>query len=119
VAVFYGQCCHPHKSDHTLGETYQWFDTLGLEPWGSFPPVSIRAALSALRRRADLLEAYPLRSRAWNRLLRGAWLLPRRGEHLPRRAGRVSRAGWQAVYAFMGRKGDYSWGAALSARKPG
>lgn len=119
IAVFYDQYCHPHKSDHTLGETLRWFDSLGLQPWGSFPPLSIVDALRALRRRAELLAEYPLRSRKWHALLQAAPLLPARRSHAPRRPSVVARAFWQFIYAWIGRKGSYSWGASMSARKPG
>jgi ubiquinone/menaquinone biosynthesis C-methylase UbiE len=118
VAELYDQYCHPHKSDHTLGETIGWFESLGLEPWGSFPPVSFLDALGALRRRAELLDEYPLKSRAWRALLQAGHLLPARPPRTPRRPGVLARGAWQAVYAWMGRDGSYSQGAALSARKP-
>lgn len=118
IAVFYDQYCHPHKSDHTLGETIHWFESLGLQPWGSFPPVSVRGALGALRRRAELLDEYPLKSRTWRRLLAAGKFLPASRPRVPARPGVMSRGFWQAVYAWMGRGGAYSQGAALSARKP-
>src|SRR5262249_7615120 len=41
IALFYDQYCHPHKSDHPLGETLSWFDELGLQYSGSFPPLRV------------------------------------------------------------------------------
>src|SRR3712207_3374697 len=41
IAGFYDQYCHPHKSDHTVGETLSWFDEQGLDYWGSYPALGI------------------------------------------------------------------------------
>ncbi len=120
VATFYDQYCHPHKSDHTLGETIDWFDSHGLEYWGSFPPLRFLDAISALQYRAELGDEYPVESREARLFMRGAALLPRlrAGGHF-RRPNVFHRAAWQSIYAWMGRNGLYSIGSALSARKRG
>ncbi len=118
IAVFYDQYCHPHKSDHTLGEILGWFEQENLVPWGSFPPIGVRDSLRTLRRRAELLPEHPLRSEGWNRLLSAARFLPKPRPHTPRRPSILARGMAQALYAWIGRDGSYSWGAAMSARKP-
>ena len=42
VAVFYDQYCHPHKSDHTVGETLAWFEKLGFDYQGSYPALNFK-----------------------------------------------------------------------------
>lgn len=119
VSVFYDQYCHPHKSDHTLGQTLKWFEQLGLQYWGSYPPLSLGDLLPWLQYRAALSHEFPLRR---GRQL--GWLLKavERLQSAPRKMGYarpslVERFTWQLVYAWMGRSGNYSQGSALSARK--
>ncbi len=120
IALFYDQYCHPYKSDHTLGEIQTWLGESGLEYWGSFPPIRFRDALDCVRYRAHLLDAHPVRNWYWTRILKSAAQLPRCGSGPPfKRPRSFHRIFWQALYAWMGRHGDYSGaGAALAARKP-
>jgi ubiquinone/menaquinone biosynthesis C-methylase UbiE len=119
IAAFYDQYCHPHKSDHTIGSTLGWFDQLDLEYHGSYPPLRFDDALPWLQYRAALREEFPLRQ--GNKL---TWLL-NAVERLPKaepkssyiKPNHINSFFWQAIYAWMGRNGDYSQGAALSARK--
>lgn len=119
VAVFYDQYCHPHKSDHTFGETLSWFDQFGLTPVGSYPPLGFRDALACAKYRAELLEEFPLRRKFAARLLAKAKALPVSDTFGgPSRPSVFNRFFWQVFYAFLGRNGSYSHGAAMSARKP-
>ena len=118
IAVFLDKYCHPHKSDHTLGETLEWFDRLGLEYWASYPPLGFRDLVGAMQYRHRLRDRHPLKSRlAW--LLDVAGRIPGVDEPRPplKRPSVLHRFVWQAVYAWLGRHGDYSGGAALAARK--
>lgn len=116
---FIDKYCHPHKSDHTLGEILRWFDENGLDYWGSYIPLRIRDAIAAIRRRAELVNEYPVQSSLNKRLVKLSSLLPRFDppEHPIPRPSVAQRFFWQAIYAFIGRHGDFSQGASLSARK--
>jgi ubiquinone/menaquinone biosynthesis C-methylase UbiE len=117
VAVFYDQYCHPYKSDHTIGETLRWLDELGLEYAGSYPPLRIRDALAALQHRGTLLAEHPVRDPVLRRLIALARRLPAvDARERYERPGALHRAFWQAVWAWQGRSGAYSGGAALAAR---
>ena len=120
VAVFYDQYCHPHKSDHTLGEILNWFDELGLVYSGSYPPLNIKDVVAWLQYRQELMGEYPLRqgeNLSW--LLRLISLIPLKSrENNYLKPSYLNRFLWQVIYAWMGRHGNYSQGAALSATKP-
>src|SRR5262249_2896668 len=119
VASFYDKYCHPHKSDHTLGETLLWFDRLGLTYWGSYPPLRLHDAICCLQYRGTLMSEYPLTSQSGRLAVRLAMKCPPFAVAPPfRRPGLFHYFFWQAVFAWMGRHGEYSGGAALSARKP-
>lgn len=119
IAVFYDQYCHPHKSDHTFGETLSWFDKFGLEPVGSYPPLGFRDALACAKYRAELLDEFPLRRKKAATVLAAAKHLPVDDSFGgPDRPSLFHRFFWQTFYAFLGRSGSYSHGAAMSARKP-
>lgn len=119
IASFYDKYCHPHKSDHTYGETLEWFDDLGLHFSGSYPPLLLKDTVGCLQHRASLADEFPI-AKARDRYVVG---VAQRLPHLDADAsqyGRPSlfhRALWQAVYAWMGRHGGYSMGSALGARK--
>lgn len=118
VSYFYDKYCHPHKSDHTLGETLAWFDQHGLDYWGSFPPLRFRDGLAAMQYRASLRDQFPI-ERARSRVaVELASRLPA-SNRSPRftRPNLIHRSFWQAAYAWIGRHGGFSQGAALSARK--
>lgn len=121
LAVFYDQYCHPHKSDHTLGEILRWFDDLGLAYSGSYPALRIRDAVSMLKFRSTLSAKYPARSRRNRAILRLLNHLPVDAKPSPPfgAPSLCHRFFWQAVYAWIGRHGQYSSGAAMSARKGG
>lgn len=120
VAVFYDQYCHPHKSDHTFGETLAWFDALGLTYWGSYPPLRLRDALSVRQLRGELADAHPIEHPKARLLVKLAEMLPRLEPAGPpfRRPRAWERFLGQALLVWRGRKGTYSIGSALSARKP-
>ena len=120
IVEFYDKYCHPHKSDHTLGETLRWFDELGLEYQGSYPPLRFGDFVAYLRYRGHLLREHPARGRLNQLLGRVAAVFPEPGAppRAFRRPGPVHRFVWQAFWAWQGRYGEYSIGASLSARKP-
>ena len=59
IAGFYDQYCHPHKSDHTLGETLGWLKKQGLAYWGSYPPLRFRDFMAMAQYRGTLAKDYP------------------------------------------------------------
>src|SRR5262245_21523152 len=116
IATFYDQYCHPHKSDHTIGETLSWFDRVGLTYWGSYPPLRIRDFVACAQERARLLSEYPLLFSDAGRLTTTIALRLPAAEIVPppfRRPTLIHRFFWQAVYAWHGRHGTYSGGAML------
>jgi len=120
IAVFYDQYCHPHKSDHTIGETLDWFELEGLTYWGSYPPLRVRDLVSVLQFRSRLVSTHPLLGRLTQLIVPAAARLPRVDQLGPpfARPSLLNRALWASLYAWQGRRGDYSGGAALAARKP-
>lgn len=120
IALFYDQYCHPHKSDHTFGETLSWFDELGLTYWGSCAPLRLIDAISCLQYRHELAREYPYELR--KEAILGSWAsrLPRLSVPEPPfpRPTRLDRFLRQALLVWRGRYGSYSDGSALSARKP-
>ena len=119
IAQFYDKYTIPYKSEHTLGQTLGWFDRLGLAYWGSYPPLRFRDALASLQYRGELAEAYPIRGRSTRWAVSMAGRLPGlvRGAGPFRRPSRFHNLVWQVVYAWLGRHGAYSAGAAFAARK--
>lgn len=119
IAEFYDQYCHPYKSDHTIGETLRWFCEMDLDFVGSYPPLRVRDFVSLVKMRTDLAEEYPFGSNLTRRLASLSRFLPHVASGKPpfKRPTVFHRFFWQAVYAWMGRHGEYSQGAALSARK--
>jgi ubiquinone/menaquinone biosynthesis C-methylase UbiE len=120
VAYFYDKYCHPHKSDHSIGETLRWFDDHDLQYWGSYTPLGFLDFVRFLQFRADLVEQYPPGGALDRALLSLMGSLPRLPRRKPpfRRPSAFHRFFWQALWAWQGRGGRYSQGAALSARKP-
>ena len=120
IAGFYDQYCHPHKSDHTIGETLAWFDSKDLAYWGSYPPLGFRDFVAMAQYRGLLMAEYPhFHNRTTERLVRAAMKLPAVGGRAPpfRRPGGMHRLVWQAIYALQGSRGRYSGGPALCGRK--
>ena len=121
VAAFYDQYCHPHKSDHTIGETLQWFDDLRLTYWGSYPPVRFRDFVAATQHRGRLLAEYPtLHSGLGRILISTALKLPAVKASGPpfKRPTRLHRFAFQLGYALQGARGQYSGGCGLAVQKP-
>lgn len=120
IAGFYDQYCHPHKSDHTIGETLDWFASENLEYWGSYPPLGLRDFLSMAQFRGDLREKHPhFHTRKAAMIVNLAMKLPR-----PRMSGPpfvtptvFHQLFWQTVYAIQGAGGKYSGGPAFCGRK--
>jgi ubiquinone/menaquinone biosynthesis C-methylase UbiE len=119
IAVFYDQYCHPHKSDHTVGETLAWFEKLGLVYQGSYPALNFNDLVPMLKYRSSLRGEFPLRSG-----FKLSWILDfldRLRDDPPKSRYRkpfwIEQFLWQLAYAWIGRHGDYSQGPALSARK--
>lgn len=118
IASFYDKYCHPHKSDHTLEETLSWFEQLGCEYTGSYPPLALRDALACLQYRATLDADFPIERPRNRTVVNVAARLPDAARSGPfPRPSALHTAAWQAVYAWMGRRGGYSHGSALAARK--
>lgn len=120
VAFFYDKYCHPHKSDHTLGETLRWFEDLGLEYHGSYLPLRFRDLLSCVQYRSELATQSDAEGAASRAVMRLVDRLPRIPAARPpfRRPTVLHRFLWQAYWAIRGATGEYSQGAALCARKP-
>lgn len=120
VAEFYDKYCHPHKSDHTYGETLSWFDRLGLTYRGSFPPLGLRDAVGYLQYRNAISGQFPIRVSSSRKLVELAGKLPAfdRRPAPYRRPGLVHQLLWQSALAWAGRHGEYSEGSAFSAMKP-
>jgi ubiquinone/menaquinone biosynthesis C-methylase UbiE len=120
IAGFYDQYCHPHKSDHTVGETLSWFTEQRLDFWGSYPALGFSDFIAMVQFRGGFLAQYPFfHSRATAKLVHMAMKLPRFAKAGPpfMRPALRHRLFWQAVYALQGSGGRYSGGPALCGRK--
>lgn len=120
IAGFYDQYCHPHKSDHTVGETLQWFNTMQLDYWGSYPPLRFRDFVAMAQYRGSLMSDYPFfHTRAAAAFATVASSLPAIKASPPpfARPTVLHRFAWQALYALQGSRGRYSGGPALCGRK--
>jgi ubiquinone/menaquinone biosynthesis C-methylase UbiE len=120
IAGFYDQYCHPHKSDHTVGETLRWFDEQGLDYWGTYPPLRFRDFVAMAQYRQQLTTQYPFfHTRAAATFARVAAALPAMPVTAPpfMRPTLVHRFVWQALYAWQGSGGRYSGGPAFCGRK--
>lgn len=120
IAGFYDQYCHPHKSDHSIGEMLGWFDALGLRYWGAYPPLRVSDFIGMAQYRGSLAQQYPNFHTGLARNVVAVWLhLPAMGARKPpfRRPNLFARFFWQLVYAVQGSRGRYSGGPALCARK--
>jgi ubiquinone/menaquinone biosynthesis C-methylase UbiE len=120
IAGFYDQYCHPHKSDHTVGETLGWFDEENLQYWGSYPPLRFRDFVALAQYRGELRPQHPhFHTKMAERIVNMAMKLPK--VHVPpppfKRPGLINRFLWQAIYALQGSRGKYSGGPALCGRK--
>ena len=121
IATFYDQYCHPHKSDHTVGEVLRWFDDLGLQYWGSYPALRFRDFIAAGQFRGRLLEEYPIMySRLGRAIVRQSMRFPAMEVRKPpfKRPTLLHQILFQLGYAWQGRHGEYSGGAGLAGRKP-
>ena len=120
VAGFYDQYCHPHKSDHTVGETLQWFEQQGLDYWGTYPPLRFRDFVAMAQYRQSLRTQYPFfHTRAASAFASAAAWLPAMPVSGPPFAPPtlLHRFIWQALYAWQGSGGRYSGGPAFCGRK--
>lgn len=122
IAGFYDQYCHPHKSDHTIGETLGWFDEQGLQYWGAYPPVRMGDFIGMAQYRGSLAEQNPhFHTGLARRVVAMSSRLPAMGGRTPpyTRPNLMDRFFWQAAYALQGSRGRYSGGPAFCARKRG
>jgi ubiquinone/menaquinone biosynthesis C-methylase UbiE len=120
IAGFYDQYCHPHQTDHTVGETLQWFDAEGLQYWGSYPPLRFRDFMAMAQLRGRMAGEYPgYHTRIAATLVDLAMMGPQvaTGEPPFKRPTAWHRFAWQLIYAIQGSGGKYSGGPALSGRK--
>lgn len=120
IAGFYDQYCHPHKTDHTIGETLAWFREQKLAYWGSYPPLRFRDFLAMAQYRGSLMKDYP-HFHTWiaESIVRLSLMLPAVDTSSPpfRVPTVLHRFLWQLAYALQGSRGRYSGGAALCGRK--
>jgi ubiquinone/menaquinone biosynthesis C-methylase UbiE len=120
IAGFYDQYCHPHKSDHTIGETLSWFWEQGLEYWGSYPALGFVDFVAMAQFRGRLLQKYPfIHTKTTENVAKIAAKLPRIGVSGPPfvKPGLRHQLVWQAIYALQGSRGRYSGGPALCGRR--
>jgi ubiquinone/menaquinone biosynthesis C-methylase UbiE len=120
IAGFYDQYCHPHKSDHTIGEMLSWFDKQGLQYWGAYPPVRVGDFIGMAQYRGALSQQYShFHTGLSRKVVALSSRLPATGGRTPpyRRPNLIDRFFWQAVYALQGSRGRYSGGPSLCARK--
>lgn len=120
IAGFYDQYCHPHKSDHTVGETLRWFDAEGLDYWGAYPPLRFSDFVAMAQYRASLMIDYPFfQTKMAATFARLASAVPAVSIVPPpfARPTALHRFVWQALYALQGSRGRYSGGPALCGRK--
>lgn len=120
VAGFYDQYCHPHKSDHTVGETLRWFEQQGLDYWGSYPPLRFRDFVAMAQYRHGLRAQFPFfHTRAAATFATVAAALPAITVTPPPfgHPTVLHRFIWQALYALQGSGGRYSGGPAFCGRK--
>jgi SAM-dependent methyltransferase len=120
IAGFYDQYCHPHKSDHTIGETLDWFRSHGLQYWGSYPPIGFADFLGMAQYRGELAAEHPgFHTRIASAIVRLAMLAPRQRLRTPpfRYPTAWHRFLWQLIYAVQGSGGKYSGGPAFCGRK--
>jgi SAM-dependent methyltransferase len=120
IAGFYDQYCHPHKSDHTIGETLEWFASHGLDYWGSYPPLGFSDFLGMAQYRRQLTAQYPgFHTRIAATIVRLAALAPDVAPPSPPFVAPTvfHRFTWQLIYALQGSGGKYSGGPALCGRK--
>ena len=119
IAGFYDQYCHPHKSDHTVGETLGWFDAEGLQYWGSYPPLGLRDLLAMAQLRGRMSREYPgFHTRIAAAIVGSPWQRRRlrRVAAVPFSNG-VSPIHVAADLRNPGSRGKYSGGPALCGRK--
>jgi ubiquinone/menaquinone biosynthesis C-methylase UbiE len=120
IAGFYDQYCHPHKSDHTVGETLAWFDAEGLQYWGSYPPLGFKDFLAMAQFRGRKAGEYPgFHTRIAAAIVRLAMAAPQVSAGAPpfRYPTMFHQFMWQLIYAIQGSLGKYSGGPALCGRK--
>jgi ubiquinone/menaquinone biosynthesis C-methylase UbiE len=121
IAGFYDQYCHPHKSDHAIGETLGWFNNQGLDYWGSYPALGFLDFIAMAQFRGALLKEHPfIHTKTTAALINLATKLPRcpiSGPPFTKPKIR-HQLFWQTVYALQGSRGRYSGGPALCGRKP-
>jgi ubiquinone/menaquinone biosynthesis C-methylase UbiE len=120
IAGFYDQYCHPHKSDHTVGETLEWFDAHGLQYWGSYPPLGFKDFLAMAQYRGQLASRHPgFHTSIAATIVKAAMAAPRVATGSPpfRYPTVFHRFMWQLIYAIQGSRGKYSGGPALCGRK--
>ncbi len=120
IAGFYDQYCHPHKSDHTVGETLGWFDAAGLQYWGSYPPLGFKDFVAMAQFRGRMAREYPgFHTRIAASIVRLAMAAPQATAGSPpfRVPTVFHQFMWQLIYAIQGSRGKYSGGPALCGRK--
>lgn len=123
---FVDRYCVPIESNHGYAEILSWFDRLGLEYWGSSPPLRFRDAIRYLQTYADLKERHRTEEFS-TRFLRSITKLARLSKALPvrqevsrpfARPTILHRAIWQTLLAWIGPRYGASSVSSFSARKP-
>jgi|CXWL01.1.fsa_nt_gi SAM-dependent methyltransferase len=126
VVNFVDRFCVPIESNHTYGELMSWLDQLGLEYWGSSPPLRFRDFFRYLQMMADLMDTQRT-DESSTKFLRYLGKAARLSRKLPisRDAmppfGRPTifhRAFWQAMLAWVGPRYGASIVSSFCGRKP-
>jgi SAM-dependent methyltransferase len=120
IAGFFDQYCHPHKSDHTVGETLSWFDVQKLDYWGSYPALGFFDFIAMAQFRGSLLQDHTFfHTKTTAMLVKIAMKFPHIKESGPpfTKPKLSHQLFWQAAYALQGSRGRYSGGPAMCGRK--
>jgi ubiquinone/menaquinone biosynthesis C-methylase UbiE len=125
LLTFYDRYCHPYKSDHSYGEILGWFDTLGLEYWGSSRPARFRDFVRYLQELNHQVKEQTARDESRGAAIQAikaarlASKLPKFGAPSGpfRRPSVLHNFVWQAALAWQGRSGRASHSTSFSARK--
>lgn len=126
MVEFVDRYCVPIESKHSYAELLSWFDKLGVEYWGSSPPLRMREFVGYMQALSDLQESLPSQRKATSlhRLMGAVADISKRLPSRPRGAGPSKRPSWfhrtfwQTLLAWNGRRSDQSVGASFCARKP-
>ena len=126
MVEFVDRYCVPIETKHSYAELLSWFEKLGVEYWGTSPPLRFRDFVGYMQSLSELQSTQSVMRRATplHRLMGIVGDASRRLPNLGRGTGPSSRpsilhrAFWQTLLAWNGRRSDQSVGASFCARKP-